>query len=231
MKPYNNDDDDADLQALVAAAELQQKSKDVLVRLQQNLETTQQVGGMTLDDLHAQRLQLENMERQGDRLHEKLDETEYLQSKLGSWFGGKRKQTNKNKNKNKKVVTNPASSESLPLPKNPRWILGRSSKKQSVASHDHEEPTAVRIGSLEKDAVLYKGEHRDKMKALATGDQEIDAHMDFIGDQLGSLLTMAQEIGTETKLHGQRIGTVDKLISDAQVRQEKVNKKASRLIR
>lgn len=232
MKPCDNDDDD--LQALGAAAELQQKSKDALVRLQQELETTQQVGKMTLDDLHAQRLKLESMERQGDRLHEKLDETQYLQSKLGSWLGGKRKQSHKNKNKNKgnKVVAadQESTNQTESLQKSRTWKLGGSSKKQSLVG-SQEEPTAVRIGSLEKETVLYKGEHQAEMKALAQGDTEIDAHMDLIGNQLGTLLTMAREIGSETKNHQQGIATVDKLISEAQERQDKVNKKTRRLMR
>ena len=127
MKP--NTTLNSDKEALEEAAKLQSKSKDALHRLQQDLEQTQQAGAMTLDDLYAQRRKLEGIESQGDRLHETLDETEKLQRKLGTWFGGFGAGTSKKK----KVEATPDQKENNQndsTDKKKKWKLKPTLKKQ-----------------------------------------------------------------------------------------------------
>ncbi|CAB9496290.1 expressed unknown protein [Seminavis robusta] len=236
MKPLLSNDKDA----LKASTDIQQRSKDALSRIQHDLEETQQTGAMTLDDLDAQRRKMDGVDHQADRLHDQLDETAYLQSKLGSWFGGKRKKKNSNSTSNSSnkdrespeqakndLIDSSNTNANSKNKKSGKWKFGRSSKKSSV----HEDPTiSVTIGSLDKETALYRGEHKDEMRALAQGDHEIDAQMDMIGNQLGNLLTMAQEIGSETKHQQQRIERVDNRVADAQERQRKANKKTKKFL-
>ena len=222
MKP--NTTLNSDKEALEEAAKLQSKSKDALHRLQQDLEQTQQAGAMTLDDLYAQRRKLEGIESQGDRLHETLDETEKLQRKLGTWFGGFGAGTSKKK----KVEATPDQKENNQndsTDKKKKWKFRKSSKK----SEKSDGPVLnVRKGLLEGEDIPL--EHKDELNALARGDEELDAQMDLIGNQLKNILDMTQEIGTESKNHGQRLDKVNTQIADANQRQKKANKKARRLL-
>ena len=225
---------DSDKEALKEAANLQAKSKDALHRMQQELEQTQQTGAMTLEDLYAQRRRLEGIEAEGDRLHDKLDETEKLQRKLGTWFGGafQRKGSSYSSKNRKNKVAESDQKENDPennnTEKKKKWAFRKSSKKS--ASDNNKEPIInVRKGLLE-DVDDIPAEHTEEMNALARGDEELEAQMDLIGDQLGTILTMAQDMGTESKNHGRKLDTIHSQIDEAAPRQKRAIQKTKRLL-
>lgn len=229
---------DNDKEALKEAANLQAQSKDALSRMQQELEQTQQTGAMTLEDLYEQRRRLEGIEAEGDRLHDKLDETEQLQRKLGTWFGGAfhKKSSSKNRKNNNKVAEsdqkeNDPDNNSNNAEKKKKWAFRKSSKK-SGSSNNQEPVVNVRKGLLEDiDDADIPAEHAEELQALARGDEELDAQMDLIGDQLGTILTMAQDMGTESKHHGRKMNTIHTQLDEAAPRQKKAIQKTKRLLR
>ena len=222
----------SDREALDEAANLQTKSKDALHRMQQDLEQTQQVGAMTLDDLYAQRRKLENIESEGDRLHDKLDETEKLQRKLGTWFGGAFQKKGTTRKKSTAIEScdtdQKENGSNNNAEKKKKWTFGKSSKKK--ASDSKEPLVNVRKGLLE-DMDDLPAEHTDELNALAKGDEELDAQLDLIGDQLGNILSMAEDMGTESKNHGRKLGNIQTKLEEAAPRQKKVIKKTQRLLR
>lgn len=227
----------SDKEALDEAAKLQAKSKDALHRMQHELEQTQQTGAMTLDDLYAQRRKLEEIEGEGDRLHEKLDETEKLQRKLGTWFGGAfhKKGSSRNGRTKKKDKATESSKidqkENEPnnnTEKKNKWAFRKSSKKS--ASESKEPVVNVRKGLLE-DMDAVPAEHADELNNLARGDEELEAQMDLIGDQLGNILSLAEDMGAESKNHGRKLNTINTQLDEAAPRQKKAIKKTKRLLR
>ena len=150
----------SDKEALQAAAAIQEQSRDALARVEQSLQETEQTAAMTLDDLYEQRRQLDRVQAGGERLHEQLDETSYLQSKLGSWMGGKKKKTYK---KSSSAASEKENTNQEEIPKKKKkmgWKLGKSSKKtdeETTSKSTSKDSTPTTIGYLEKETTLYKG--------------------------------------------------------------------------
>jgi len=223
----------SDKAALADAARLQAESKDALIRTQMELEQTQQAGMMTLDDLYAQRRRLEKIEDHGDRLHDKLDETDKLQRKLtGQWF--KKSISRKDKQQQQQVDSaesdsNDQNSSTHKKTKQKKWSFLKSSTKANK-----EVPFLnVRKGLLDDDDATKNSipvEYREDMDALARGDDDLDAQMDVIGNQLAGIIDLAEEMGTQTKDQGKQLHTVQHQLEDATNRHTKMTKKMRKMV-
>jgi hypothetical protein len=219
-------------EALVASAGLQRQTQESLTRIQRDLYQTEEQGAMTLEDLYAQRRRLGDIQKEGDRLHDKLDETDKLQRKLGTWFGGmgRKKKFHRSKpedslvqKKNQQQITTGSTNNH----DKKKWKSFRKSSK--VDSKEDPWPEIIAKKGLLGDNNV-EGEHRDELLALASGDDEINAQLDTIGHQLGGLVRMAQQIGEETNTQGRMLKTIDTQLEEANHRQKKVNKKTRKLI-
>jgi hypothetical protein len=80
------------------AEDTQQKTKDAILRIQQQTEATKELGGATLDELRAQSKQMDDIHMEVHNLNSKLDTTAGLQDRFdrwsGFWFGGKKRAAN-----------------------------------------------------------------------------------------------------------------------------------------
>jgi len=214
--------------ALEEAARLQSQSKDALIRTQVSLEQTQQAGIATLQDLHAQRRHLEKIEGQGDRLHDQLDETNKLQRKLGTWFGGAFVKLAPGRQA-KKVDSVESDQKDSDHPNKRQKKKTKHSKlpflKSSKKNNKEVLVMNVRKGLLDDvDDGSIPVEHQEDMYALAQGDKELDAQMDIIGNQLTDIINLAETIGTQTKMQGQQLSTVQCQMEDAADRQIKIRR-------
>lgn len=223
-------------EALAVSATTQQKTKDVLSRIQADLTQTELQGATTLEELYEQRRKLEGIQGEADRLHDQLDQTDKLQRKLGTWFGGmgRKKKFNRTKpdelqkenNQQESQQEQPTNSDKK------KWRPFRKSSTRKSTSSTKEDPFPELIaqkGLLGDNNV--DGEHGEELQALAKGDEEIDAQLDAIGNQLGDIVRLSQQIGSETNTHNRMIQTVDTQLSEAETRQKKANKKTKRLLR
>ena len=217
-------------EALMVSADAQQKTKDALTRIQADLAHSQEQGAMTLEDLYAQRRQLEGIQGEADRLHDKLDETDKLQRKLGTWFGGMGKKKKKfQRTKPEDLQKENQVQESASNTDKKKW---RPFSKKSTKQAEKEDPFPELIakkGLLGDNTI--EGEHREELEALARGDEEINAQLDTIGNQLSDLVRMSEQIGAETKTQGRMLNTVDTQLSEAEARQKKAIKKTKKLLR
>mmetsp|Transcript_37248 Transcript_37248/g.42530 ORF Transcript_37248/g.42530 Transcript_37248/m.42530 type:complete len:214 (+) Transcript_37248:113-754(+) len=203
-----------DKEILKVTADIQDDTKNALTRIQRNLAETEDTGTTTLEELYAQRDKLERIDKEGDRLHEELDEANHLMNKFGSCFGKKKKhkkKKNDKKNSQEEEINNKSQKK--------KWSLRRKSKKK---------------GPIEKEeqGLLGSEQHQhQELKQLVEGDEEIEDQIDEIGNQLDNLLQMTQEMGKETNYQGQRLGgDINESLSEAQHRQKKANKKIQKYI-
>ena len=83
-------------QYLNEADDIQQKTKDALLRIQRQTAETEQVAESTLDELRKQGEQLDNINEEVTSVNRKLDESSNLQNRFdrwaGNWLGGKKRE-------------------------------------------------------------------------------------------------------------------------------------------
>ena len=83
-------------QCLNEADDVQQKTKDALLRIQRQTAETEQVAESTLDELRKQGEQLDNIQDEVSSVNRKLDESSNLQNRFdrwaGNWLGGKKRE-------------------------------------------------------------------------------------------------------------------------------------------
>jgi hypothetical protein len=221
---------ETDREALDQAALLQEKSKEATRRIQQQLQETQDVGAMTLDDLYERRRQLDAIEEQGRRLDEKLAETQELHTRLGGIFSFLQR------------VNHVGVKGVAPLPEEPSTIY----KKRLVETHrqrgwkpsmnagkkkDKAKTEENTQGLLPVHPNSIPSEHANHIHALDKADKELDDELDMIGRQLETMKRMADEIGDEAHNQGKQIGRVRNQLAGAQVRQQQVDEKTRRLLR
>eukprot|EP01038_Epipyxis_sp_PR26KG_P005192 gene5192-7226_t len=78
---------DANLKMLSEANEVQQKTKEALVRIQQQASEAEDLGTQTLEELRRQGQQIDDISAEIDAVSGKLDQSAALQTKFDAWAG------------------------------------------------------------------------------------------------------------------------------------------------
>lgn len=211
-----------DEQALKEAADLQSKSKDAAVRMQQRLQETQDMGVTTLEELYERRRQLEAIEAETDRMHHTLDETEEMQTKLGGWFSFDwllpSHKTMRSVEEHTAIGVGTSSNNEPTSTRNPKKLW----KKLHLTRRPNNEKVAVEPEApkgLLDGVDVEKSDYKEELKALDRRDKELDNHLDTIGLQLEHLTAMAEEIGQETNRQTDQMGNLKDNMIDVHFRQ------------
>eukprot|EP01039_Chlorochromonas_danica_P000587 gene587-632_t len=87
---------EANMKMLQDTVEVQNKTKDAVVRMNRQAVEAEQLGGRTLEELRRQGNQIDEISQQLSSVDRKLDQSKALQSKFdmwaGNWLGGKKRQ-------------------------------------------------------------------------------------------------------------------------------------------
>jgi hypothetical protein len=85
----------ANRQKLQEIDDVQDKTKEAIIRMQRQAAEAEETGAMTLDELRKQGQQIDEVSGDLDQISAKLDQSTALQNKFdvwaGNWFGGKKR--------------------------------------------------------------------------------------------------------------------------------------------
>jgi hypothetical protein len=77
----------ANMKALSETADIQEKTKETIFRIQRTAAETEAIGAQTLDELRRQGAQMDDVNAELDSVSSKLDQSQALQSRFDRWAG------------------------------------------------------------------------------------------------------------------------------------------------
>jgi len=222
-------------QVLQEAEHVQSKTRESLIRIQEQAAAAELLGGETLEELYNQRQQLYTIEKESNKLNSHLRKTSKLQNQFDRWAGhwrgshkreakrdakeqlGFSRKEKENKSANKYKVT--ASSTTA--------NINKKKKKKDDVLHSVSRNT----GKDNTETQELDQEDLEALDRVKQNDAEIDEMLDAADRALDRLNCLASSIKEETQTHSQQIDTTDALLEKANTKQQVINGRLKRLLR
>ena len=239
----NNHNNTNTAQVLDHAQHVQSKTRDALLRIQEHAVESELLGNETLEQLQAQRQQLDAIQSEGGKLNARLRQTSKLQNRMdrwaGHWRGAHKRQAKKEAQWERKCGKENTSVckdkhgtvASAVVVHGAMTTRGASSKKQHMLHNS----TAANNKKKEEEEDAQEQEELSEQDRAALcrveeNDEEIDGMLESAGLILDRLDQLAVSIKEETQTHSEQISNVDETLDKAHGKQVVINKRLKRML-
>ena len=218
-------------QVLDDAQDLQRRSKESVRRTQEQISQTHELGATTLEELQAQRRQLERVEDSTDQVDAQLDKTGRLLNRFDRWAGNWR-------GNNKREARKEAKSEVAKLEPRDKTqnetmesidIRARNSTVKSARSSRSTKP-AVQVEKGGKAEKLDR-DSQTQLDEIQRDDQDLDGMLDDLGGALDQLTQLSTDMRQETLQSSKAMDRTTDKIAQTQRKQATVMGRLRRNIR
>lgn len=213
-------------QVLKEAQRVQSKTRQSLLRIQQQAAETEVLGGETLQELHSQRQQLHNIDKESKKLHAHLDKSKKLQNTMDrwalNWRGTHKRQAKKDAKFQMKLSKISQESSAFKYPATTHKQAKPLQKKNDI----------LLVTDDDTDSPRQPLDHEDQqaLDQIENDDAEIDAMLDATSDALDRLDRLALEMKEESQAHYKVIDKHDESITKAHTKQQVLNGRMKRML-
>lgn len=228
---YNQSQLTSNKQVLSETRRVQGKTRESLLRIQQQAAETKVLGEETLAELQSQRNTLQKIETESHKLNAHLTKTSQLQNTFDRWafkIGGRDKRQAKQEatleaSLKKKEKENASNKPNYTMPSSTN---NKMKKKKKDVLHAVSENTG-KDGSF---AQQLDDEDRATLQRIESEDDEINEMLDAADLALDRLDFLASSINQEATSHSKQIDTNDALIEKAHTKQHVINGRLKRAL-
>ena len=222
-------------EALDATADVQQRTKDAIYRMQQQTEETQELGENTLSTLKNQRKQTENIHKDAKRMEYELRKTDQALNSFDRWTGkflGRQKRAAKKEVKasvDAGVVKSSATSSSTgvptPVPGSNGVVRSRKVVSRRPKAQDVQTAKPVELNHKNEDLTH---EENAKMKNIQQNDAKIDDMLGAMDGVLDNLNDLSMQIREEAGAQNKQMDAVTETIDKSNKKQAVVNSRVQK---
>jgi hypothetical protein len=241
MVECNNTANNEQMVVIDEAEGIQQRTKDALLRIQQQAAQTEELGACTLEHLQEQRYQMKRIQMDAATLDIHLSKTKRLQDRCdrwaGNWFGAKRRAASDEAAEQMAAVERARTKGAIG---GKRGAMILSSKKKG----DKQGPGTVVIPypfpstmdsshSDENDGEIPQLDEESKagLRRIEKADDAIDCMMDETSEALARLANISAAMQEETKTTNGELGEVTETLGMASSKQAYVNARVKGTLR
>lgn len=216
-------------QVLQEAEHVQDKTRESLLRIQQQAAEAEILGTETLSELHSQKQQLHSIEKETKKLHSHLSHSNKLQNRMDrwalNWRGTHKRQAKKEAQLHMKLKEKKSSSTATVEQYKASNNKTKSKKNKNnvlLTTDDNNDNRAPPQALSEED--------KQALSRIEENDADIDAMLDSASDALDRLDFLAMSMKEEAQAHGKVIDTHTESITKAHTKQQVLNGRMKRML-
>lgn len=229
--------------ALNDASNIQRETREALQRIQRQAAETHEVGQTTLAELEEQDVKLDRVQGETGKLHEKLNKTKKLQDRFAAWSLqlGTRRAARKTARKERKEEQDLERLDANETREDSKAVsdMDEVQDKRNEADKAHKAKRSELFGRKgknrktrpnkskpEEQGEKLTDEDQAHLDQINMEDDDINAGLDVLGNQMDALLAMAQTMGDESAKQNKKLDKTTDDLYDAKKKQQVANNRA-----